>query len=48
MSAVVEDVLTAMSSDSGLIDGEITLDTVAHVDHLARIRAGEAMQVRAV
>ncbi|MCD1626976.1 1-deoxy-D-xylulose-5-phosphate reductoisomerase [Seohaeicola saemankumensis] len=48
MSAVVEDVLTAMSSDSGLIDGEITLDTVAHVDHLARIRADEAMQVRAV
>ena len=47
MSAVVEDVLTAMSSDSGLIDSEITLDTVAHVDHLARVRADEAMQARA-
>ena len=47
MSVVVEIVLTAMSSDSGLIDGEITLDTVAHVDHLARVRADEAMQARA-
>jgi 1-deoxy-D-xylulose-5-phosphate reductoisomerase len=47
MSAVVENVLTAMSSDSGLIDSEITLDTVAHVDHLARVRADEAMQARA-
>lgn len=47
MSLVVEIVLTAMSSDSGLIDGEITLDTVAYVDHLARVRADEAMQARA-
>jgi len=47
MAAVVEEVLTAMSSESSLIDGEITLDTVAHVDHLARVRADEAMQTRA-
>lgn len=48
MAAVVEEVLTAMSSDSGLIDAEISLDTVAHVDHLARVRADEAMQARAL
>lgn len=47
MAGVVEDVLTRMSSESGLIDAEITLDTVAHVDHLARIRADEAMQAKA-
>ena len=48
MAVVVEEVLTAMSSDSGLIDAEISLDTVAHVDHLARVRADEAMQARAL
>lgn len=47
MAPVVEDVLTGMSSDSSLIDAGITLDTVAHVDHLARVRADEAMQARA-
>jgi 1-deoxy-D-xylulose-5-phosphate reductoisomerase len=47
MAAVVEEVLTLMSSESSLIDAEITLDTVAHVDHLARIRADEAMPARA-
>lgn len=47
MAGVVEDVLTRMSSESGLIDAEITLDTVAHVDHLARTRADEAMQAKA-
>ncbi|HSG54938.1 MAG TPA: 1-deoxy-D-xylulose-5-phosphate reductoisomerase [Paracoccaceae bacterium] len=46
MAGVVEDVLTRMSSESGLIDAEITLDTVAHVDHLARVRADEAMQAQ--
>lgn len=48
MAVVVEEVLTAMSSDSSLIDAEISLDTVAHVDHLARVRADEAMQARAL
>ncbi|MDX1821545.1 MAG: 1-deoxy-D-xylulose-5-phosphate reductoisomerase [Paracoccaceae bacterium] len=47
MSGIVEDVLTHMSSDSGLIDAGITLDTVAHVDHLARVRADETMAARA-
>ena len=47
MAAIVEEVLTQMSSDSSLIDAEITLDTVAHVDHLARTRADEAMTARA-
>lgn len=47
MAGIVEDVLTQMSADSSLIDAEITLDTVAHVDHLARIRADEAMPARA-
>lgn len=47
MAGVVDDVLTRMSSESGLIDAEITLDTVAHVDHLARTRADEAMQAKA-
>jgi 1-deoxy-D-xylulose-5-phosphate reductoisomerase len=47
MAVIVEDVLTQMSSDSSLIDAEISLDTVAHVDHLARVRADEAMKARA-
>ena len=47
MAGVVEEVLTRMSSESSLIDAEITLDTVAHVDHLARIRTDEAMPARA-
>jgi 1-deoxy-D-xylulose-5-phosphate reductoisomerase len=46
MASIVEEVLTRMSSDSSLIDAEITLDTVAHVDHLARVRADEAMPAR--
>jgi 1-deoxy-D-xylulose-5-phosphate reductoisomerase len=46
MAAIVEEVLTRMSSESSLIDAEITLDTVAHVDHLARVRADEAMLAR--
>jgi 1-deoxy-D-xylulose-5-phosphate reductoisomerase len=47
MAVIVEAVLTQMSSDSSLIDAEISLDTVAHVDHLARVRADEAMKARA-
>jgi 1-deoxy-D-xylulose-5-phosphate reductoisomerase len=46
MATIVEEVLTQMSSDSSLIDAEITLDTVAHLDHLARVRADEAMAAR--
>ncbi|MFU8881799.1 MAG: 1-deoxy-D-xylulose-5-phosphate reductoisomerase [Rhodobacterales bacterium] len=47
MAGIVEEVLTQMSSDSSLIDAEISLDTVAHVDHLARVRADEVMKARA-
>ena len=47
MADIVETVLTEMSSDSSLIDADISLDTVAHVDHLARVRADEAMQAHA-
>ena len=43
MAAIVEDVMTQMSSTAGHIDAAITLDNVAQCDHLARIRAGEAI-----
>jgi len=46
MARVVEDVLTQMSSSPGLIEGAMTLDNVAQTDHLARIRAGEAIAAR--
>ena len=47
MAGIVETVLTRMSSDSSLIDAPMTLDTVAHLDHLARIRADEVMAAQA-
>ncbi|MGR3341646.1 MAG: 1-deoxy-D-xylulose-5-phosphate reductoisomerase [Paracoccaceae bacterium] len=43
MAGIVEDALTQMSSAAGHIDAAITLDNVAQSDHLARIRAGEAI-----
>ena len=43
MAGIVEDVLTQISSAAGHIDAAITLDNVAQSDHLARIRAGEAI-----
>lgn len=46
MSVVVEQVLTQMTSDARLIDAELTLDTVRHVDHLARQRADEFIAAR--
>lgn len=46
MASVVEEVMTRMSSDNGLIHAGFTLDNVAKADHLARIRADEAMQSR--
>ncbi|SLN12076.1 1-deoxy-D-xylulose 5-phosphate reductoisomerase [Roseovarius litorisediminis] len=36
MNSVVEEVLTRLSSENGLIDAEITLDSVGKADHLAR------------
>lgn len=44
MAEIVETVMTEMFAQSSLIDVEISLDTVAHVDHLARGRADAAMQ----
>lgn len=44
MAKVVEQVLTQMSSEQGLIDAAITLDNVTKTDHLARIRADEAIR----
>jgi len=44
MSAIVEEVLTRLSSEKGLIDAEITLDTVMHLDHLSRVCADEVAQ----
>jgi len=40
---VVETVLTVMSPTSGHIEGVIPLDKIRENDHLARIRAGEAI-----
>lgn len=44
MSAIVEEVLTRLSSEKGLIDAEITLDTVMHLDHLSRVCADDVVQ----
>ncbi|MDU8929773.1 1-deoxy-D-xylulose-5-phosphate reductoisomerase [Alisedimentitalea sp. MJ-SS2] len=41
MTVVVDKVLSALESDLGLIDAEMTLDNVAAADHMARIRATE-------
>ena len=43
MAPIVEDVLTEMSYGSGHKVGSITLDNVVETNHLARIRAGEAI-----
>lgn len=44
MSAIVEEVLTRLSSEKGLIDADITLDTVMHLDHLSRVCADDVAQ----
>jgi len=44
MARIVEDVMTKMSSEAGLIDAAITLDNIAQTDHVARIRAAEAIE----
>jgi len=46
MAEVVDEVLTQMSADRSLTQGEISLDNVAQVDHLARRRAGEVILAR--
>ena len=45
MADVVEAVLDAVSAKGGLIDAEMTLDTVTTMDHLARMRATETVRV---
>lgn len=46
MSAIVEEVLTKMSSAQGHIDAAFTLDNVRETDHLARIRAAECIEMQ--
>ena len=43
MAEVVESALNSISGEPGLIDAEMTLDTVTAMDHLARIRANEGV-----
>ncbi|WP_425050560.1 1-deoxy-D-xylulose-5-phosphate reductoisomerase [Psychromarinibacter sp. S121] len=44
MSEIVDTVLTRLSSDPGLSSAQIDLDNVRQMDHLARVRAAEAIQ----
>jgi 1-deoxy-D-xylulose-5-phosphate reductoisomerase len=44
MAEVVEEVLNGISGERGLIDAQMTLDTVVQMDHLARIKAREAVE----
>ncbi len=46
MAAVVEETLLQLSADSGLIDAEMTLDTVKETDTLARRVADKKIQAR--
>ncbi len=46
MARVIEDVLNDISSSPGLIDAEITLDQVLHVDHLSRQSADRLVKER--
>ncbi len=47
MNGVVEEVLTRLSTENGLIDAEVTLDTVINADHLARRCADQLIRERA-
>ncbi len=47
MAAVVEEVLTKLSGQSGHIDATMTLDNVAKIDHLARQEAQSVISRRA-
>jgi 1-deoxy-D-xylulose-5-phosphate reductoisomerase len=47
MADVVEDVLATLSGGSGHIDATMTLDNVAHADHLARQEAKAVINKRA-
>ena len=47
MAVIVEEVLTRLWSEKGLIDADFTLDTIGKVDHLARKTADEVLKTRA-
>jgi 1-deoxy-D-xylulose-5-phosphate reductoisomerase len=44
MAEVVEEVIALIEAENGLIDAGITLETVGHVDHLARSAADQVVQ----
>ncbi len=44
MAETVEEVLSRLYPDNGLIDAGFSLDTVARADHVARVTADEVMQ----
>lgn len=46
MAEVVEEVLARIEADNSLVDAGITLETVGHVDHLARMAADQVVQDR--
>ncbi|WP_296764628.1 1-deoxy-D-xylulose-5-phosphate reductoisomerase [Sediminimonas sp.] len=46
MAETVEDVLSRIYPDNGLIDAGFSLDTVARADHVARVTADAAMAAR--
>ena len=48
MATVVEDTLDRLSADPGLGNDAMTLEDVKSMDHLARVRAAEAIQRMAV
>ncbi|PIE12368.1 MAG: 1-deoxy-D-xylulose-5-phosphate reductoisomerase [Rhodobacterales bacterium] len=43
MARVVETAMARVEAENGLIDATMTLDNIRAADHMARIRAGEAM-----
>ncbi len=46
MNIVVEEVLSRISADAALLDAEITLDHVGHVDHLSRTCADDVVSAQ--
>ena len=46
MAEVVEEVMTQLSAESSLSSAQINLDNLQQMDHLARVRAGEAIRMR--
>ncbi|WP_371223962.1 1-deoxy-D-xylulose-5-phosphate reductoisomerase [Roseovarius sp. 2305UL8-3] len=46
MNGLVEEVLNRISADASLLDAEITLDQVGHVDHLSRTCADDVVRAQ--